>query len=206
MQLNEAGIIRIYVHINDWSTICEGIGYNNIKKIGEVPMLKVSRIFLVGPMGTGKTSIGSRLSRALDYSFVDTDAEIEKRTGVKIDVIFDIEGEDGFRKREIDVIKEFASRENIVIATGGGSVLAPENQRALASGFVIYLSSSIETLMNRIREDTSRPLLNVSDREERLRNIVNERKPVYSKVADLTIKTDDFSIKRIIKIISDEVT
>ena len=77
MQLNEAGIIRIYVHINDWSTICEGIGYNNIKKIGEVPMLKVSRIFLVGPMGTGKTSIGSRLSRALDYSFVDTDAEIE---------------------------------------------------------------------------------------------------------------------------------
>ena len=169
-------------------------------------MLKVSRIFLVGPMGTGKTSIGSRLSRALGCSFVDTDAEIEKRTGVKIDVIFDIEGEDGFRKREIDVIKEFASRENIVIATGGGSVLAPENQRALASGFVIYLSSSIETLMNRIREDTSRPLLNVSDRQERLRNIANERKPVYSKVADLTIKTDDFSIKRIIKIISDEVT
>ena len=95
-------------------------------------MLKVSRIFLVGPMGTGKTSIGSRLSRALGCSFVDTDAEIEKRTGVKIDVIFDIEGEDGFRKREIDVIKEFASRENIVIATGGGSVLASENQRALA--------------------------------------------------------------------------
>lgn len=169
-------------------------------------MLKVSRIFLVGPMGTGKTSIGSRLSRALGCSFVDTDAEIEKRTGVKIDVIFDIEGEDGFRKREIDVIKEFASRENIVIATGGGSVLAPENQRALATGFVVYLSSSIETLMNRIREDTSRPLLNVSDRKKRLRNIVNERKPIYSHVADLTIKTDDFSIKRIIKIISDEVT
>lgn len=169
-------------------------------------MLKVSRIFLVGPMGTGKTSIGSRLSRALGCSFVDTDAEIEKRTGVKIDVIFDIEGEDGFRKREIDVIKESASRENIVIATGGGSVLAPENQRALASGFVIYLSSSIETLMNRIREDTSRPLLNVSDRKKRLRNIVNDREPIYAQVADLTIKTDDFSIKRIIKIISDEVT
>ena len=169
-------------------------------------MLKVSRIFLVGPMGTGKTSIGSRLSRALGYSFIDTDVEIEKRTGVKIEVIFEIEVEDGFRKREIDVIKEFASRENIVIATGGGSVLAPENQRALASGFVIYLRSSIETLINRIREDTSRPLLNVSDRKKRLRNIVNERKPIYSQVADLTIKTDDFSIKRIIKIISDEVT
>ena len=169
-------------------------------------MLKVSRIFLVGPMGTGKTSIGSRLSRALGCSFVDTDAEIEKRTGVKIDVIFDIEGEDGFRKREIDVIKESASRENIVIATGGGSVLAPENQRALASGFVIYLSSSIETLINRIREDTSRPLLNVSDRKKRLRNIDNDREPIYAQVADLTIKTDDFSIKRIIKIISDEVT
>ena len=169
-------------------------------------MLKVSRIFLVGPMGTGKTSIGSRLSRALGCSFVDTDAEIEKRTGVKIDVIFDIEGEDGFRKREIDVIKESASRENIVIATGGGSVLAPENQRALATGFVVYLSSSIETLMNRIREDTSRPLLNVSDRKKRLRNIVNDREPIYAQVADLTIKTDDFSIKRIIKIISDEVT
>ena len=169
-------------------------------------MLKVSRIFLVGPMGTGKTSIGSRLSRALGCSFVDTDAEIEKRTGVKIDVIFDIEGEDGFRKREIDVIKESASRENIVIATGGGSVLAPENQRALATGFVVYLSSSIETLINRIREDTSRPLLNVSDRKKRLRNIVNDREPIYAQVADLTIKTDDFSIKRIIKIISDEVT
>ena len=169
-------------------------------------MLKVSRIFLVGPMGTGKTSIGSRLSRTLRCSFVDTDAEIEKRTGVKIDVIFDIEGEDGFRKREIDVIKESASRENIVIATGGGSVLASENQRALASGFVIYLSSSIETLMSRIREDTSRPLLNVSDRKKRLRNIVNEREPIYAQVADLTIKTDDFSIKRIIKIISEEVT
>ncbi len=169
-------------------------------------MLKVSRIFLVGPMGTGKTSIGSRLSRTLDYSFVDTDAEIESRTGVKIDVIFDIEGEEGFRKREIDVIKELISRENIVIATGGGSILAPENQKALASGFVIYLSSSVKTLMNRIREDTSRPLLNVSDREKRLKNIVNEREPIYSKLADLTIKTDDFSIKRIIKIISDEVT
>ena len=169
-------------------------------------MLKVSRIFLVGPMGTGKTSIGSRLSRTLRCSFVDTDAEIEMRTGVKIDMIFDIEGEDGFRKRETDVIKEFASREKIVIATGGGSVLASENQRALALGFVIYLSSSIETLMSRIREDTSRPLLNVSEREKRLRNIVNERKPIYSQVADLTIKTDDFSIKRIIKIISDEVT
>ena len=169
-------------------------------------MVSVSRIFLVGPMGTGKTSIGSRLSRALGYSFVDTDVEIEKRTGVKIDVIFEIEGEEGFRKREEGVIKDFASRENIVIATGGGSVLAPENQKALASGFVIYLSSSIETLMNRIREDTSRPLLNVSDRKKRLRNIVNEREPIYAQVADLTIKTDDFSIKRIIKIISDEVT
>ena len=169
-------------------------------------MLKVSRIFLVGPMGTGKTSIGSRLSRALGYSFIDTDVEIEKRTGVKIEVIFEIEGEEGFRKREKDVMKDVTSRDNIVIATGGGSVLASENQEALASGFVIYLSSSIETLMNRIREDTSRPLLNVSDREKRLRNIVNERKPIYSQVADLTIKTDEFSIKRIIKIISDEVT
>jgi shikimate kinase len=168
-------------------------------------MVKVSRIFLVGPMGTGKTSIGLRLSRALGYSFVDTDVEIEKRTGVKIDVIFEIEGEEGFRKREVGVIKDFTSRENIVIATGGGSVLASENQKALASGFVIYLSSSIETLMNRIREDTSRPLLNVSDREKRLRHIVNERKPIYSQVADLTVKTDDFSIKRIIKIISDEL-
>jgi shikimate kinase len=169
-------------------------------------MVNVSRIFLVGPMGTGKTSIGSRLSRALGYSFIDTDVEIEKRTGVKIEVIFEIEGEEGFRKREKDVMKDVTSRNNIVIATGGGSVLASENQEALASGFVIYLSSSIETLMNRIREDTSRPLLNVSDREKRLRNIVNERKPIYSQVADLTIKTDEFSIKRIIKIISDEVT
>ncbi len=169
-------------------------------------MVNVSRIFLVGPMGTGKTSIGSRLSRALGYSFIDTDVEIEKRTGVKIEVIFEIEGEEGFRKREKDVMKDVTSRDNIVIATGGGSVLASENQEALASGFVIYLSSSIETLMNRIREDTSRPLLNVSDREKRLRNIVNERKPIYSQVADLTIKTDEFSIKRIIKIISDEVT
>ena len=141
-------------------------------------MVNVSRIFLVGPMGTGKTSIGSRLSRALGYSFIDTDVEIEKRTGVKIEVIFEIEGEEGFRKREKDVMKDVTSRDNIVIATGGGSVLASENQEALASGFVIYLSSSIETLMNRIREDTSRPLLNVSDREKRLRNIVNERKPI----------------------------
>jgi len=169
-------------------------------------MTKVNRIFLVGPMGAGKTSIGSRLARALGYSFVDTDAEIESRTGVKIEVIFEIEGEKGFRKREVDVIKDVASRSQIVMATGGGSILMPENRKALTKGYVIYLNSSVGALLSRVRNDTSRPLLNVSDREKRLRKIVEERKHIYAQVADLTIKTDDFSIKRIIKKISDEVT
>lgn len=169
-------------------------------------MAQVNRVFLVGPMGAGKTSIGSRLAQSLGYSFVDTDVEIENRTGVKVDVIFEIEGEKGFRNREKSVINEVTTRTDVVVATGGGSILMSENRDALSRGYVVYLCSSIETLMSRIRSDTSRPLLNVSDREKRLRNIVEKRTHLYSKVANLTVKTDKLSIKRIIKKISDEIT
>jgi len=159
-----------------------------------------SRIFLIGPMGTGKTTIGAQLARLLDYDFVDADQEIERRTGASVALIFDVEGEAGFRARETRIIEELTLRERIVLATGGGAVLAEDNRHWLAErGFVVYLRTSVETLIKRMRYDTSRPLLQTADPERTLRGIIEAREPLYSGIADLVIDTGRLSVRQVVK-------
>jgi shikimate kinase len=153
-------------------------------------------IFLVGLMGAGKTSVGRQLARRLGKTFYDSDQEIERRTGVRIPVIFDIEGEAGFRAREAAVLGELVALEDIVLATGGGVVLAPGNRRRLQDhGTVVYLRGAAEELWQRTRHDRNRPLLQTADPLARLRELHAERDPLYREVADIVIDTGSQSVR-----------
>ena len=152
-------------------------------------------IFLVGMMGAGKTTIGKNLARALQRDFIDLDHELEARCGVKIPVIFEIEGETGFRKRERQVLNECTIRPNIVLATGGGAVLASENRHALRGrGIVVYLRATVDELFRRTSRDRNRPLLATADPKSTLRNLLEMREPLYNEVADVTIDTGTVSV------------
>jgi shikimate kinase len=145
-------------------------------------------IYLVGLMGAGKTTIGRSLARRLDGSFVDTDREIERRTGVSIPTIFEIEGEEGFRKRESQIIADVSKENAGVVATGGGSVLREENRAVMrAAGFVIYLDVPPRTLWERTRHDKHRPLLQVTDPLSKLSQLFIARDPLYREVAHLVV-------------------
>ena len=149
-----------------------------------------SNVFLVGLMGAGKSTVGRILARRLGKRFVDTDHEIEKRNGVTIPVIFEIEGEAGFRKREQEVLTDLAQEPDLVLSTGGGIVLRPENREVLREqGFVVYLSARPELLAERTRHDRSRPLLNVDDPLGRLRELHAVRDPLYREVAHAIVET-----------------
>jgi shikimate kinase len=161
-----------------------------------VPDLR--RVFLVGPMGAGKTTIGRQLARSLGLGFADSDAEIEARTGADIPWIFDVEGEAGFRDREEAVIAEMTTWDDTVLATGGGAVLRPANRQVLSErGFVIYLCTTLEEQLRRTRKDRNRPLLQTPDPEGTLRRLFAERDPLYREVADLVIDTDSSSPKTV---------
>ena len=148
-------------------------------------------IFLVGPMGVGKTTIGSHLARKLKYEFVDSDTEIEKRTGASISLIFDIEGEDGFRKREAQMIEELTQRNHIVLSTGGGSVIDEVSRQHLRSrGYVVYLKASVDILHERLKKSRNRPLMETDDKQKVIEELLQEREPLYQAVADITIVTD----------------
>ena len=164
-------------------------------------------IFLVGPMGAGKTTIGKQVAQLLHLEFLDTDQEIESRTGAPIDWIFDIEGEDGFRVREKEIIEELTSRQGIVLATGGGAVITPENRTFLAGrGIVVYLETSIEQQLERTRKDKRRPLLqNNDDPESTLRNLHIERDAQYREIADIIVATNENSIKSVANKIATKV-
>lgn len=156
-------------------------------------------IFLVGCMGAGKTTIGRQLARRMELEFVDSDHVIEERTGVRIPVIFDIEGEQGFRKREQKIIDELTRMQGIVLATGGGAVLAPENREHLRKrGTVVYLCAPLEQLLARTRRDRNRPLLATDDPHQRMRTLLDERDPLYRQVADLNVNTRHRTVKQII--------
>lgn len=151
-------------------------------------------IFLVGLMGAGKTSVGRLLAKRLNKTFYDSDREIERMTGVKISVIFEIEGESGFRARESRVLSDLVCRHEIVLATGGGAVLAHGNRKLLVEhGFVIYLRAAVEDLWRRTRHDKNRPLLQ-TDALGKLHELFIERDPLYREVADMTIDTGTQSL------------
>lgn len=160
---------------------------------------KHKNIFLIGPMGAGKSSAGKYLAQQLNMDFYDTDEEIEKRTGVEIGWIFDLEGESGFQKRETAVIKELASLPNIVLATGGGSILEEENREILTNnGIVIYLEVSLDYQQHRTINESRRPLLRVKNRQEILEKLYHERAPLYDKIADYKVHTDNRSIRDVV--------
>ena len=163
-------------------------------------------IYLIGPMGAGKTTMGRQLAKKLHLDFFDSDRVIEERTGATIPLIFELEGEAGFRQREQLVIDELTQKTNIVLATGGGAVLRAENRQHLKSrGTVIYLHSDIAHLMERIRHDKNRPLLQTPDPEAKLRELMKQREPLYRESAHITINTGDVSIRAAIQAILDRL-
>jgi len=156
-------------------------------------------IFLVGLMGAGKTTIGRLLAKHLHKAFYDSDHEIERRTGVNIPLIFELEGEGGFRKRESAVIEELVRKSNIVLATGGGAVLAPENRQNLKqNGIVVYLRANVPELWQRTRNDKNRPLLQGQDPFAKLQQLFLERDPIYAEVAAHVINTEGETVTSII--------
>ncbi len=151
-------------------------------------------------MGTGKSTVGKKLAKKLSLNFYDSDHEIEKRTGATINLIFEIEGEAGFRKRETQLIDELTSMNHIVLATGGGAVLDTKNRKNLTErGLAIYLKSDIKQLIKRTSRDSKRPLLQNDDPEAVLRKLLEDRGPIYEEVADIVIDTAELSINDIIK-------
>lgn len=161
---------------------------------------KLNNIILVGPMGSGKTTIGKRLSEVLSLDFFDSDHEIIDKTGVSIDHIFDVEGEKGFRARESEAIKNLCNMTNVIIATGGGAVLLEENrQLMMRSGLVVYLSSSVDQILRRTAKSKTRPLLEKStNRRKTIADIVQTRDPLYKEVAKLVINTNGKKLNKVI--------
>lgn len=152
--------------------------------------MKLDNIFFVGLMGAGKTTIGRLIAKQMDMVFYDSDHEIERKTGVKIPLIFELEGESGFRKRETAVIEELSQLNNIVMATGGGAVLLPENRALLENnGQVIYLRANVHDLWLRTRNDKTRPLLQGGNIKQKLEQLYIERDPIYTALADYIVDT-----------------
>lgn len=163
-------------------------------------------VFLVGPMGAGKTTIGRMLAEDLKFEFFDSDKVIVDKAGADIPWIFDIEGEAGFRTREQEAIDELTQEKNIVLATGGGAILSAENRKCLRSrGVVVYLKTSIRQQLFRTEKDRSRPLLLSGDRKKTLTDLMGIRGPLYENTADLTVSTDRLNPKNITKSILEYV-
>ena len=161
-------------------------------------MLGKTNVFLIGPMGSGKTAVGRYLSRLLDLTFHDSDTEIERRTGVDIPFIFEKEGEIGFRQREREAIEILTAMDRIVLATGGGAVLLAENRRHLADrGCVVYLETSVTQQVERVKQGRSRPLLSNVDSTSRLSQLLAERAPLYGEIADVVVSTDGRKVRSV---------
>jgi shikimate kinase len=165
-------------------------------------MLTKRNIFLIGPMGSGKTAVGRHLARLFQYTFHDSDADIEAKTGVDIAFIFEKEGEAGFRLRERESIERLTRLESIVLATGGGAVIDPFNREALAQrGAVVYLVTSVNQQIERTRHGRHRPLLHDTDPEKKLKELMDRRAALYAEIADLTVTTDG----RRVQLVAEEI-
>ncbi len=159
-------------------------------------MNKVNQnIFLIGPMGSGKTTIGKHLAKILMLDFYDCDHELERITGASVNLIFDVEGEEGFRLRESRLLKQLSKKNGVLISTGGGVICREKNRRVLCSrGFVVYLKTSIEKQLKRLSQDKSRPLLQAEDRTQRLLDLARVRNPLYDATADLVFTARSSSV------------
>jgi shikimate kinase len=167
-------------------------------------MKKYKNIYLIGLMGSGKTTLGKILSKKLDKNFYDSDHVIEEKLGVDVPMIFEYEGEAGFRERERDSLKELVSKQNIVLATGGGIILSKSNRDLLSeNGIVIYLKSNQKDLIKRMKNDKTRPLLKNGNIEEIIKKLCKEREPLYEEIADFEIMTKN---KRIHEVVNEIVT
>tara|TARA_B100000963_G_scaffold65434_1_gene53673 strand:+ start:647 stop:1159 length:513 start_codon:yes stop_codon:yes gene_type:complete len=163
-------------------------------------------IFLIGPMGAGKSVVGRYLARSLNLSFVDSDDEIELRTGVDIPFIFEKEGESGFRKREAIVIDDLSKRENIVLATGGGAIVENDSRSRLgARGFVVYLYTTVDQQVTRTSKGRERPLLQDVDPRTALEQLLLFRDPLYREIADIIVETDGRKVKSVVDEIVEQV-
>ena len=164
-------------------------------------MKKYKNIYLIGLMGSGKTTLGKILSKKLDKHFYDSDQVIEEKLGVNVPMIFEYEGEAGFREREKDILKELVSKQNIVLATGGGIILSESNRNLLAkNGIVIYLQSNQKDLVLRMKNDKTRPLLKNGNVELIIKKLCQEREPLYEEIADFKITTKN---KRIYEVVNE---
>ncbi len=153
-------------------------------------------------MGSGKTSIGKKLSKMMKFSFIDTDHIIEEKTGVDIPTIFEHEGESGFREREKNILKEISNIENTVVGTGGGIIISPENREIIKNlGFVVYLTADIRELVCRTAQDKSRPLIKNNNTEKVMVDIIKEREKYYENTSNIKISTDNYDTVKISKII-----
>jgi len=170
-------------------------------------MKQAQNLFLIGPMGAGKSAVGRQLSRLLHLDFFDSDEEIERRTGVDIAFIFEKEGEEGFRKREVKVIDELSQKQGIVLATGGGAVLDSDNRSYLgARGFVIYLFTTVRQQLDRTRRGRTRPLLQNGDKESVLEALMEIRDPLYREIADLIVETDGRRVQAVARDIAEAIS
>lgn len=170
-------------------------------------MKNPNNLFLIGPMGAGKSAVGRQLARMLHLEFVDSDDEIESRTGVDIPFIFEKEGEEGFRRRESRVIDDLSQLGGIVLATGGGAVISPDNRNWLgARGFVIYLYTSVQQQLERTNRGRERPLLENGNREEVLEKLMLERDPLYREIADMVVNTDGRRVQTVAREIQQGLT
>ncbi|MBU2870616.1 shikimate kinase AroK [Colwellia sp. E2M01] len=160
-------------------------------------MAEKRNIFLIGPMGAGKSTIGREIADRLHLEFFDSDQEIERRTGADIAWVFDLEGEEGFRKREEGVIEDLSEKQGIVLATGGGSVISTNTRNHLsARGIVVYLETTIDKQVARTQRDRRRPLLQTEEEPRTvLENLAVARNPLYEEIADVIVQTDDQSAK-----------
>ncbi|MCL4409076.1 MAG: shikimate kinase AroK [Gammaproteobacteria bacterium] len=170
-------------------------------------MAEKRNIFLIGPMGAGKSTIGRQLAKSLHLEFFDSDSEIERRTGADISWVFELEGEEGFRDREEKVIEELTENTGIVLATGGGSILSKENRlRLSARGVVVYLKTTIDKQVARTQRDKRRPLIAEADNpREVLETLAEIRDPLYAEIADITIETDEQSAKLVVNQIIEQL-
>lgn len=154
----------------------------------------MQRLFLIGPMGSGKTTVGRHLAERMNFEFLDLDQEIEKRCGVDVSIIFEIEGEEGFRAREHAMLDEVTQRRGILLATGGGTILREANRQLLRErGLVVWLKTSVEQQLKRLARDQRRPLLQTPDRRARLESLAEARNPLYEACAHLVIRSINVS-------------